>query len=712
MKPIKLALCTLLPFLWGQNALAQNGSPYLNTSRYIVVDQFGYRPESEKIAVIRNPVVGNDASESYAPSDNFALIVASDDSPIFTGPIDPWNSGATHDDSGDQAWHFDFSSVTTPGVYYVKDLGTGERSYPFEIKENVYAEALKQAFRVFFYQRAGFAKEEPYADEGWTDDASHIGPLQDKNARRYDAPEDASTERDIHGGWYDAGDLNRYTNWTANYIHAMLLSYEENPKVWHDNFNIPESGNGISDLLDEMKWGLDHLLRLQNDDGSVQSIIGSAHASPPSLAADPSLYGAINTSSALSSSGAFAYAAKIYGSAGMTDYAATLQQAAIDAWNWADANPDVVWKNNDAAYGSAGVGAGQQETDDYGRLSYKMRAAAHLFENTGEAAYQAYFENNYKTLHMFDFNDFVYPYELSQQQALVYYSQLPDVSPTVAADIVNSYNIGMGKADNFAAHDNDVDPYLAHMGSYTWGSNGIKGRQGIQFTLIPIFGLDEARSEDAWKFAERYLHYLHGVNPQSRVYLTNMYEHGGDYCANQIYHTWFSNGSPLWDEAGVSVFGPAPGILSGGPNPSYAWDSCCPSGCGSDANNARCDSDFIAPLSNQPPQKAYMDFNDSWPLNSWSVTENSMGYQVQYLRLIANFVSTPIILDIGDEDSDGLANSFEEFFALESGTSDSLLQRFSIQSTPTKRELTFSYSKTANFDMLGMEWSNQEGNRS
>ncbi|MCK4746258.1 MAG: T9SS type A sorting domain-containing protein, partial [Bacteroidales bacterium] len=106
-----------------------------------------------------------------------------------------------------------------------------------------------------------------------------------------------------------------------------------------------------------------------------------------------------------------------------------------------------------------------------------------------------------------------------------------------------------------------------------------------------------------------------------------------------FFHSWFKNGSPLWDRVGTSTYGPAPGFLTGGPNPSYNWDGCCPSGCGSSSNNAKCSSESISPPKEQPNQKSYKDFNTSWPLNSWSVTENSCGYQVRYIRLLSKFVT-------------------------------------------------------------------------
>ena len=69
-----------------------------------------------------------------------------------------------------------------------------------------------------------------------------------------------------------------------------MKAYLEKPLAWADDYNIPESGNGIPDLLDEARWGIDHLMRLQQADGSVLSIVGESHASPPSAATGPSYF--------------------------------------------------------------------------------------------------------------------------------------------------------------------------------------------------------------------------------------------------------------------------------------------------------------------------------------------------------------------------------------------------------------------------------------
>jgi len=136
----------------------------------------------------------------------------------------------------------------------------------------------------------------------------------------------------------------------------------------------------------------------------------------------------------------------------------------------------------------------------------------------------------------------------------------------------------------------------------------------------------------------RYVHYLHGTNPLGLVYLSNMGVAGAERSVNEFYHTWFGDGSAKWDRVGVSTYGPPPGYLTGGPNPSYGWDRCCPDNCGTPDNNAKCHTESISPPKDQPPQKSYKDFNTSWPLDSWSVTEPSNGYQVAYIQLLSKFV--------------------------------------------------------------------------
>jgi endoglucanase len=612
--------------------------PQAPLSKFIVVDQFGYRPEAEKIAVLRDPQMGYDAADAFAPGKSYALIEARTGESVLSAAPVAWNGGMTDPSSGDKAWSFDFSSVKVPGTYYVLDADNGARSDLFNISDTVYREILKRAVRTFFYQRVGQAKDAKWVGEAWADVADHVGPGQDHNARLFSAKTDASTEKDLWGGWFDAGDFNKYTNWTAAYVVSLLHAYLENKAAWSDDYEIPESGNGIPDVLDEAKWGLDYLGRLQNADGSVLSIVGEGGGSPPSAAKDPSYYGPASTSATLSTAAAYALGATVLGSLGnaaLTTYASDLKGRATKAWAWADANPSVVFKNNDTASGSSNLGSGQQETrDDYGRAMMKLEASAYLFQVTQEAQYQAFFDANYKASKLVQ-GSTVTPWEAAAQLALLYYTSLPSATAAVKADILKAYGTGLGGGDNLAAHSNKLDPYGAYLKDYTWASNSVKSIQGSIFFDSVTYGVDPSKDGDARLAAERYVHYVHGVNPLGFVYLSNMFGYGAITGVTTFFHTWYAHGSTLWEKVGVSKYGPPPGFLTGGPNPSYAVDACCAAGCGAGFS---CTSEPLSPPTGQPPQKSYKDFNTSWPIDSWSVTENSDGYQANYIRLLSKFV--------------------------------------------------------------------------
>jgi endoglucanase len=613
----------------------------LTVSKFIVVDQFGYLPDAKKIAVIRDPQTGFDALESFSPGAIYKLINTDTNETAYSAAPSIWKSGATSPVAGDKVWWFDFSSVTTPGIYAVVDEQNNVRSPDIRIGTDVYKPVLKHALRTFFYQRAGFAKEAPYADAGWTDGASHLGVGQDTEARLFKRENGiitgvAGTEKDLSGGWFDAGDYNKYTNWHAEYLVLLLHAYLENPAAWTDDFNIPESGNGIPDLLDEIKWGFDWLIKMQEADGAVLSIMGLAHASPPSSATGPSFYGPASTSATLTSAGAFALGSNVFAALNneaLETYAADLYNRAQRAWHWADANPNVIFQNNEGA--SEGLGAGQQEVDDAGRLSKKVVAAIYLYAATGSTAYRDYVDSNIKPI------TWVGPWDEPTMASYLYYASLPTATPATSARIRSGYLSGMNEGgDNWPAIRGAADAYRAFLGpnNFTWGSNRTMARKGMTFYNLVSYGVGNVDPEEVRNAALGYIHYLHGVNPLGMAYLSNMTSTGAHQSVNEFYHSWFADGSNLWDRVGESTYGPAPGFLVGGPNPAYNWDACCPNSCGSPANNAVCTSVSLTPPRGQPPMKSYLDFNTSWPLNSWQITENHNDYQVAYLRLLSKFV--------------------------------------------------------------------------
>lgn len=603
---------------------------------FILVDQFGYLPKLEKRAIIRDPVIGFDSDRSFSPGPTYVVIDTKTGQVAYEGEPVAWARGQMDETSGDRIWWFDFSPLTRPGTYVVRDLNKRIDSDPFDISPTVYRPVLRDAFKAFYYQRAGFEKREPYVATGYADRASHLRHGQDREAQRYDAVGDMTTARDLRGGWYDAGDYNQYTSWTANYVSSLLASYLENPAVWTDDMGIPESGNGIPDVLDEVKWGLDWLERMQNRDGSMLSVLARDEASPPSKSTGPSRYGLANTSATVTASGAFAMAAHVFRSEPkLTKRSKRYRERAIRAWDWGEANPAVKFYNNSDEHGTDGLAAGQQEVEQDRLNKMRLIAASRLFPLTEDPKYARLVEQLYERVGGVK-ADTANGFEGDLGFTLLTFVGLEGVSERFADKVRSDYAAAMDEWNGWPAVRDASDPYGAYTDGYWWGSNGVKARRGAVYTQAIVGGVDPATHTQALNAASHYLHYLHGVNPMGLVYLTNMDHAGAERSVSTLYHAWFVDGSRDFDSTKTSRFGPAPGLMVGGPNEGYARDACCEDVCGGHGDRL-CRRQNIVPPEGQPPAKSYGEFNDGWPLNSWSVTENSLGYQSDYIRLLSKF---------------------------------------------------------------------------
>ena len=607
-----IAGLALTAALFGHTARADDAPP----TPFIVIDQFGYTPAMAKIAIVRSPETGFDAGWNFTPGALYQVIDTKTGAVVYEGRPTAFRDGAVDPASGDHTWRFDFSVITAPGRYLIRDKLAGYDSYPFDIAPDVYKPVLRAAVRMLYYQRADTVKDARFAGAAWADGLDHMGKGQDGEARLFSKPGDKTTARDLHGGWFDAGDYNKYTAWTANYVIALLGIYAEKPAIWTDDFDIPESGNGVPDLLDETKWGLDWVVRMQNDDGSVLSVMGLSHASPPSAAKGPSFYGPATTAATYGAAGAYAYGAKIYGGfAPFATYAADLKARAIKAWTWAQSHPDVTFYNNDPRDHSEGLAAGQQEPDAHGRAVKALVAAIYLFDLTGDDTYRAYVDAHYTDG------------DTDAIELLMHYAGLAQATPAIAQAIRTNVTQGIEPV----WPKGEADAYLSWVPGYWWGSNLIKANTGNLFADEALYGLGAHPAGAAMARAAGYVHYIHGVNPLGKVYLSNMKALGASNSVNRFYHTWFAPGS-TWADVRTSKFGPAPGYLVGGANPTYTWSKGCPQ------INARCGSAPPSPPAGQPDEKAYTDFSDGWPIDSWEVTEDSEAYQIGYIRLLARFV--------------------------------------------------------------------------
>ena len=335
-------------------------------------------------------------------------------------------------------------------------------------------------------------------------------------------------------------------------------------------------------------------------------------------------YAPATYSAAASATAVFAHAARIYEAepnSSMRDFGATLRAAALLSWSWLEANPGAY-----SSYDNAGFLNAAAEDSEYLQMANTAISAIHLFALTGDTVYRDFVDNAWDNIHLNQWT-YAYVFESEIQDAFLYYSTLASASPAVASDIRGDYSNSINNTpENFPSYGNELDAYRAYMtdNNHGWGNNRDKSFKGDMFLNMLRYGIASFADSDYKKAAEEYLHYLHGVNPLNLTYLTNMGDLGAENSATTMYHSWFADGSPLWDQVGVSTYGPPPGYVTGGSNPDYAPD----------------DGSVLDPPQNQPILKSYLDFNDGWPEASWEISEPSITYQAAYIKLLSEFVTS------------------------------------------------------------------------
>lgn len=589
---------------------------------HILVDQFGYLPDEAKVAVLRDPQLGYDKNDHFSPGNEYQVRRVDDGQSVLRAVPVPWKHGAVEPSSGDRGWWLDFSAVTVPGRYFVFDVTHNLRSPTFRIDPSVYREVLKAATRMYYYQRSAFTKTAQFAGDCWSDAAAYVGSHQDTEARDVTDRDNPTKVRDLRGGWFDAGDTNKYVTFAAPAVHQLLTAYAAHSQAFTDATAIPESGNGIPDVLDEVHFETDWLKRMQYPDGSFALKVGEIDyvpASPPSSDHAPRYYVPSCSSATIAGAGMLAHAAMVFGGfPSLRAEADDLKNRALSAWRQYQG---ISAKETACDTGVVHAGMADLNLEDQNGMA--VEAAIYLFALTGDSAFDNYLAAHYQESH--PYHDIGWSrYKPDQGEALLFYASLPAARPTLARSILADKAVDAKAGNGVYGFNPDDDLYRAFLteGQYHWGSNNPRANVGNANLDVIQHRVGIADTATYRARALGMLHYLHGVNPFGMVYLSNMGALGATYSANEIYHVWFSAGS-RWSDAKTSPCGPAPGYVTGGPNANAVRD-------GVPAT--------LSPPAGQPPQKSYKDWNGGWPDASWAVTEPAIYYQAAYVRLLSAFV--------------------------------------------------------------------------
>lgn len=235
------------------------------------------------------------AGELQIDARKFELVDLATGERAFEGELVPRPDKGFGDPAYQQVLGADFSSFTRPGHYVLSVAGLGA-SLPFYIDpEGAGLMARTYALGIYGQRDGAPGKSLPYTrhthgpshaaparvmtpeDEhnksiaGTSADASknprHTAPIM-KSISDSLYPFVKSGEVDVSGGHHDAGDYSKYTINSASFIHMLVFAADSLPGVAVlDNLGIPESGDGISDIVQMAKWETDFLVKMQDDDG-------------------------------------------------------------------------------------------------------------------------------------------------------------------------------------------------------------------------------------------------------------------------------------------------------------------------------------------------------------------------------------------------------------------------------------------------------------
>lgn len=408
----------------------------------------------------------------------------------------------------------DFSLFSEPGVY---KLACGKYvSDPFEILAEPPKDLLADLLRFFYLQRCGCEVE----DEDFGHEACHTA-----EAVIYGTEETL----EVSGGWHDAGDYGRYTTAGCQAAADLLYAYLLGPELFGDDLGLPLSGNGVPDLLDEVRYELEWLLKMQARSGGVyHKVTAKAHADTVMPQEDTAQLFVTPVSSLATADfcGVMALAAEVY-QEDDAEFSSACLSAAQRAWKWLSVNRDFLFE--DPADIKTGAYSDDEDEDE------RFWAAAQLWRVT---------EN-----------------ETCRLEAKKYAAYLPNTAKALYANLAILTKPGITEAiplyrqarQTWVERAQELwvtsgsDPYGICLGEFLWGSNARAASGGFVLKEAADLVNSEAYESTAWRCAD----YLLGENPLNLCYVTGQ----GSRSPQSPHH-----------RPSRALGKPMPGMLVGGPD--------------------------------------------------------------------------------------------------------------------------------------------------
>ena len=446
--------------------------------------------------------------------------------------------------TGIDLYSADCSSLVQPGTYYLKTSG-GDSSAAFTVSDSVYLPVFRAALKGFYYQRCGMSLSPLHAGDWW-----HLACHTTTDAAFHATAESTGTIASV-GGWHDAGDYGKYIVNAGISVGTLLLAYEYFPgRFQADNLLIPESGNGIPDILDEARYELKWMQTMQAASGGVFFKITKpqfeSFVMPQNDSGQRYIYRLSSTATG-DFAAVMARAARVYHSYDSL-FASSCLSAAQRAWAYLLAHPAIVPAGGFT--NPAGTATGEYGDGNDG--DERLWAAAELYLASGDSGAHQYFLTSYQSPGIIT-GTMTWADVRALAQCTYLRGSRSGIN-TTAQDRIRqsllSYCTSLSRLrdeSGFRAAIRTTD--------YNWGSNS----QILNNALLLILGRTEGGPEGFAQAALDQLHYVLGVNIHGISFVTG----------TGAFATRFPHHRPSGSDG---IVAPVPGLLAGGPNRNVSQD--------------------------------------------------------------------------------------------------------------------------------------------
>ena len=538
----------------------------------IRLNQVGFAPLQEKTATI-------DVDSLNAAPCEVSILNAESDT-VWRGLASQTMPNPV---SGKPRQIVNFSDFTEVGEYNLIIPSLSEAAH-FSITNRPYRELTRKALRAFYYQRASMDIVEPFA-EGYERKAGHPDDHVLVHASAATAERPAGTVISSPGGWYDAGDYNKYIVNSGYTMGVWLMAYELNKSYFDTlNLNIPESivnckssNRKCPDMLLEAMYNIRWMMTMQDPDGGVYHKLTTPNFEKfirPDQCKQQRYVVLKTTAAALDFAATMALAARVYAPFD-PEFCAQAKEAAIRAYAWAEQHPEVYYdqpKMNEEFQPAITTGA----YDDFDVSDEFYWAATELYLLTKDEAYKSKIKNQK--------------------------SKISEFLPAVWGNVAELADIELGRSEAILAH---LQPYIdesetvsVHKSPYGnreddffWGCNS----EGCCWRGIEcLYAYHWTKDKKYLINAERCLNYILGQNATGYCYVTGF----GQKPTSHPHHR-LSYSHPK---------GTHPGFLAGGPN----------------RMRQDAETDGVQYPKNVPADESYLDEQPSYASNevtiNWNVT--------------------------------------------------------------------------------------------